>query len=68
VSGHLPSTLSGRAGDGNRSRTVSLGTGLPPLVDHRAAGQAVSEVDRGYPSGTVLDSAVGHTTGTTMAG
>jgi hypothetical protein len=52
------------AGDGNRTRTVSLGTGLSCLVDHGVAGQAASEVVRGYPSGTAPDSVVGHAAGT----
>ena len=45
-------------------RTISLGTGLSSLFDHRAAGQAASEAVRRYPSGTAPDSPVGHATGT----
>jgi hypothetical protein len=62
---HVPPwAFSVGAGDGNRTRTVSLGIGLSCLVDHRAAGGAASEVVRGYPSGTAPDSPVGHATGT----
>ena len=46
--------------------TVRLGTGLSCLVDLRAAGQASSEVVRGYPSGIASDIAVGHGTGTRL--
>jgi hypothetical protein len=40
------------AGDGNRTRTVSLGTGLSCLSDWHAAGQRASSAVREWPSST----------------
>jgi HNH endonuclease len=51
----------------SQPRTISLGTGLSCPADHRPAGQAASDVVRGYPPGTAPDSPVGHAAGTALA-
>lgn len=53
-----------RADDGNRTRTVSLGTGLSRPPDHGLAGHERSCFVRDHLPRTGFDSPVGHATGT----
>jgi hypothetical protein len=52
------------AGDGNRTRTISLGTGLSCLADHSICSSETICVDRECPLQTVSDRPIGHATGT----
>jgi len=52
------------ADDGNRTRTVSLGTGLSCLDDLAMQDQLSQTSTREWPSNTVFDRLIGHATGT----
>jgi len=55
------------AGDGNRTRTISLGTGLSCFADHSICSSEIICLVRECPLQTVSDRAIGHATGTMSA-
>jgi hypothetical protein len=52
------------AGDGNRTRTISLGTGLSCFADHGICSSETIYIVRECPLQTVSDRPIGHATGT----
>jgi hypothetical protein len=54
------------AGEGNRTCTISLGTGLSHIADHSICSSEMIFLVRGCPLQTVADRPIGHARGTTV--